>query len=253
MQVCCTCRQNKLISDYHKDKSRKTGISPRCKECKSKTDKVHRSKNIDKIRENDKKYRSNPVVKEKARIRSSLWYYDNHEYAIQYRRIHYRENIEQYNLNRRKWYEKNPDFKKTYFKMYNKIRKERDPEYALRCNISQRIRQSIKNNKIKASRDIERLCGCSLLFMKQWIEYQFLSEHTWENHGKIWHFDHVKPMSSFNLENENDMKRCFHWSNLQPLGVKENLKKGSKIIDTCIKQQQTKAILYELKMVLTSY
>lgn len=44
-----------------------------------------------------------------------------------------------------------------------------------------------------------------------------------------WNIDHIIPCSMFNLENENELKQCFHWSNLQPLKSIDNLKKGTKI------------------------
>ena len=53
---------------------------------------------------------------------------------------------------------------------------------------------------------------------------------TWENHGE-WHIDHIKPCASFNLLNEDEQKKCFHYTNLQPLWASENLSKGCKYVD----------------------
>ncbi len=52
---------------------------------------------------------------------------------------------------------------------------------------------------------------------------------SWENRNE-WHLDHIIPCSKFNLSKEEDLKKCFHYSNLQPLWAKDNLSKGSKII-----------------------
>ena len=52
---------------------------------------------------------------------------------------------------------------------------------------------------------------------------------TLENHGKIWCLDHCLPIASFNLLDENDMKKCFNWINLRPMYVKDNFIKGDKI------------------------
>jgi len=48
---------------------------------------------------------------------------------------------------------------------------------------------------------------------------------TWDNYGK-WHVDHIIPISSFNLTLETEVEKCFHFTNLQPLWAKDNLKKG---------------------------
>ena len=53
---------------------------------------------------------------------------------------------------------------------------------------------------------------------------------TWNNHGiYTWHIDHIKPCDSFDLSNEEDQKKCFHYTNMQPLWALENLSKSNKI------------------------
>jgi len=51
---------------------------------------------------------------------------------------------------------------------------------------------------------------------------------SWGNYGE-WHIDHIKPISSFDLTNEYELKKAFHYSNTQPLLAKENLSKGNKV------------------------
>ena len=48
---------------------------------------------------------------------------------------------------------------------------------------------------------------------------------TWENHGKLWHIDHIVPLAT--AETEEDLYKLFHYTNLQPLLVQDNLKKSS--------------------------
>jgi len=45
------------------------------------------------------------------------------------------------------------------------------------------------------------------------------------------HIDHIKPVSRFNLRNEEQFRQCFHFSNLQPLFKEDNIKKGNKWSD----------------------
>ena len=52
---------------------------------------------------------------------------------------------------------------------------------------------------------------------------------TWENYGSGWQVDHIIPCSVFNLESEGHQKKCFHYSNLQPLWAKDNMSKGNKV------------------------
>lgn len=70
--------------------------------------------------------------------------------------------------------------------------------------------------------------GCSLAEAVSWLEAKFASEMTWQNHGSVWHIDHIKPLSSFDLTNRDQYLEACHYTNLQPLFVLDNLKKGAK-------------------------
>ena len=82
----------------------------------------------------------------------------------------------------------------------------------------------------KNSRMIE-LLGCSKPFLKEYIEKKFKKGMSWNNYGK-WHMDHIYPLSKFNFDNPNSLKKACHYSNLQPLWAIDNIKKKNKIINT---------------------
>jgi hypothetical protein len=73
------------------------------------------------------------------------------------------------------------------------------------------------------------IIGCSIMFYREWLEYQFDDKMNWENHGDYWHIDHVKPCSSYNFFNENEIKECFSWKNVRPIQKSINLQKNDKI------------------------
>ncbi|MCI4437669.1 MAG: hypothetical protein JHC33_12755, partial [Ignisphaera sp.] len=83
--------------------------------------------------------------------------------------------------------------------------------------ISSRIRTALKRNiALKNTKSI-KLLGCDVSFLKLYIESKFLPTMTWENYGKYWHIDHIIPCASFDLSIEEEQKKCFHYTNLQPL------------------------------------
>lgn len=78
----------------------------------------------------------------------------------------------------------------------------------------------------------------------KWIESNFDSNMTWDNYGKYWHIDHIKPCSSYNLENEDEYLECFNWRNLRPCEIKENLYKSNKIDNNIINNYKQKALQF---------
>ncbi|AYV85713.1 MAG: hypothetical protein Satyrvirus33_3 [Satyrvirus sp.] len=51
---------------------------------------------------------------------------------------------------------------------------------------------------------------------------------SYDNYGE-WHVDHIIPISRFNLSILQEAKKCFNYSNLQPLWKIDNLKKSNKL------------------------
>ena len=49
---------------------------------------------------------------------------------------------------------------------------------------------------------------------------------SWENYGTLWDIDHIKPCASFDLSLEEEQKKCFHYSNTQPLYKIDNQRKN---------------------------
>ena len=83
--------------------------------------------------------------------------------------------------------------------------------------------------------------GCSHSFFKNWIVYQLYGNMSLENYASIWQIDHCLPIASFNLLDENDMKKCFNWINFRPMYSNENNSKNDKIDLSLYLLQEVKA------------
>lgn len=62
------------------------------------------------------------------------------------------------------------------------------------------------------------------------LESLFQPGMTWENSGREWHIDHIRPRSSFSYSEPTDPEfaECWALANLQPLWKLDNLRKGAK-------------------------
>ncbi len=104
-----------------------------------------------------------------------------------------------------------------------------NPQILIRDRLAGRIRQALKKQNIVKSKATKDLTGCSISFLKEYLEKKFKPGMTWKNYGvKGWHIDHIIPCSRFDLTNLDQQKICFNYKNLQPLWALENLLKSNK-------------------------
>jgi len=106
-------------------------------------------------------------------------------------------------------------------------------------NVRSRILSAIKT---KNKHTIEYL-GCNCSNYLKWLS-TIDDRYSYENHGNIWHIDHVIPVSKFNLLDENEQMVAFNWRNTMPLSVEENLKKNNKIIKSQVEQHYKTLLKY---------
>lgn len=205
MKICNRCKNKKDLEEYYKDRTSKDGYDSRCKNCRSEYGQENREKILIKTKE----YYENH--KEEQSNRMKLWRLNNpekqKEILLNYE-LNNKEKIREYH---RKYDKENMDYKIKWFN--NKYKN--DLNFRLLSLIRVRINSSIKNNK--KTHPSLYLLGCSIEEARLHLEDQFLPEMNWSNHGKVWEIDHIIPCSSFNLENLEEQKECFHYSNLQPL------------------------------------
>jgi hypothetical protein len=139
----------------------------------------------------------------------------------------------------RKWRRANPDKVKAQQRRYkarhpnasneyNLQRRKRDIGFRLQACLRTRIYHALKGHCKSCS--TMQLLGCSIGNFWIYLESKFQPGMTRENYGTVWHIDHIMPCSIFDLSKPAHQKRCFHFSNMQPLFRQENRKKGKLIL-----------------------
>jgi hypothetical protein len=107
-------------------------------------------------------------------------------------------------------------------------RRRNNPIERLTHSLRSRLRSALKG-KNKANHTME-LIGCSPAELWDYLEKKFKSRMTRQNYGKNgWEIDHIIPCASFDLSDHEQQRKCFHYTNLQPLWALENMIKGAKV------------------------
>jgi hypothetical protein len=126
----------------------------------------------------------------------------------------------------RKWRLANKSHLKNYTKKYEACRRATDPVFRLIKTTRSRVASLLRGRKGFNS---VRLVGCTAGQLKEHLESQFELGMSWENFGTYWHADHIIPLAWFDLDDKNQQRWAFHYSNLQPLTKQDNLRKNAKI------------------------
>lgn len=166
---------------------------------------------------------------------SRNWYRRNRERARNGQRKYYQLNREASKKRTSAWTAQNLERRRAMSRASakrNRSRKRRyDSFYYSRADrrvtrsLRARFRAVLRNQK--ASDSVVALLGCSPGHLRQHLESRFQPGMTWENYGRYgWHVDHIIPCSAFDLTNPEEVRKCFHFSNLQPLWWRDNIIKG---------------------------
>jgi hypothetical protein len=151
--------------------------------------------------------------KDDYRERNKLWVKNNHEKQKAYGRKSYHKNKEVCNDRSRAYSKLNRET----LSRKEKERIDKDIAFKIKKRLRTRLYVSVKSQGTIKHKSTLKLLGCTIIELKAHLESKFLPTMTWDNYGSLWHIDHIIPCSKFDLTNEEEQRRCFHYTNLQPL------------------------------------
>lgn len=128
---------------------------------------------------------------------------------------------------RAKHYIKNCAAIKEKVAKYRKIKLNDGSLLRTKENLRRRIRLAFEKAGYPQKSNTAQLLGCDWATLKTHIEAMFYGGMTWENRGQ-WHLDHKIPLCTATTEAE--LIRLNHYTNLQPLWAKDNLRKNKYIV-----------------------
>ena len=195
LKKCTKCNQIKSIEEftYRKDSSCYRG---ECKKCETKRRKEYYNNNIDKIKKIQKEYT----------IR-------NKQSKIEYDKKYRKENKKAITKRQSAWC---------------KRKRTEDKIYKLKGQVRCCLRDSFRRKKYKKNSNSEKIIGCEWEFFINYLLNKFKNNYgyDWDGKEKI-SIDHIIPLATAKTE-EEVIKLC-HYTNLQLLKAKDNMKKHTKL------------------------
>ncbi len=171
----------------------------------------------DRIREYHRNYRDThrDKVREYGRNGTARWRNKNKERAKADCRKYYRK------------LKSDPEAYARYLKTMRDQRRQRyqiDDIFRIYCNARSKITTALIRGRNQKRGTTQELLGCTILELKSHLESQFVDGMSWDNKS-LWHIDHARSCASFDLSNPDEVKKCFHYTNLKPMWSKDNREK----------------------------
>ena len=104
-----------------------------------------------------------------------------------------------------------------------------DLNFKLASYLRNRLYKAYKSQNVRRTNKTFDFLGCSHSFFKSRIIHQLYGNMTVENYSSVWQIYYCLPIASFNLLDENDMKKCFNWINHRPMFSIEKISNKAKI------------------------
>ena len=210
IKICSKCEEEKEISKFYKSTSNIDGYQNICMFCHNFRSKLYYLKH-----------------KQKIQIDKQIYYKENKNKILIYRNEYVKikkKEIANYHKN---YYLKHKKDLKKYKYEYKKKKLKNNISFKIETNLRRRISSALFEHR--KSKPTMKLLGCSIDFLKHYLESQFTEGMSWEKYGLHgWHIDHIKPCALFDLSKPEEQQKCFCYTNLQPLWAIDNLRKGKK-------------------------
>jgi hypothetical protein len=219
-KLCIKCSQEKPIEEFGQDKNSPDGRRCECKLCRSVYEKRLYEASKSKYRARIDRWKDKH--REEVRASGRRYYKDNKDVYREYKRNNPDEVRRWNKLGHEKFHKKYPHYQGEY----GKKRRKTDFTFRIVGNLRSRLSQAIHG--LTKSAKTKELIGCSVESLMAHLGKKFLPGMSWDNYGE-WHIDHIVPCAVFDLSKSEEQRKCFHFSNLQPLWAEDNWRKNKKV------------------------
>lgn len=154
--------------------------------------------------------------------RSKRMWKEQPQKVLEARKRSYWKHHEERTAKQRAWRKQHLTQWKAYMKEYRRANISNDPQKMMASRIRISFMFWIRGNRIKqrVRKGMElmtEVVGCTPTECRAHIEGQFVDGMTWENYTIQWEFDHIVPLSHFDLLTPEGRKAAMQWTNVRPL------------------------------------
>jgi len=239
-RVCCDCKIEKDIEQFHYSNKAKGIHKYYCKNCA----KIRNISMKELHKEYNKEwYKKN---KEKRLIQTNQWKKDNKEHRRATDKIWMENNKEHMRIKRKEWYDANKDKilaqkRKNYhnnidhYRNMAKLRRRKyyqnDINFRIKANVHRSINKALQGDTTQYG-SIKDLLEYTIEQLRAHLELLFEDWMNWENYGRgeeKWQIDHIIPQWAYDFCQQEEIKKCWDLRNLRPLSAIENNSKNGKI------------------------
>jgi hypothetical protein len=230
-----------IITDYNEHRIGSPSLSEKYKINKQKILQILKSNNCN-VGPSGRKFTGGKSVSDKR------YYEKNKDKIKEYYKNYFGENKDKISEYHKNWRGSNRDYSE-YKKKYNKKLRSESPKFKLTSNFRTAIWESLRERGSKKTNRTFNLLGYTIEDLVSHLETLFQDGMSWDNYGD-WHVDHIVPISNFNYisSDSKEFMECWSLSNLQPLWKRENLSKNNKIVAHQFKIRESKKTEQENKL-----
>jgi hypothetical protein len=237
-KVCSKCGVEKDRSGFSADKGKPDGLYAHCKTCAKGAHKAYREANHAQVLAQEKaRYEANRA---KMLERHKAYREANRGRVLARTKARYEANQDKERARMKARYEANRDKilaqKKAYHAEYcakhgvapSTALRRRAPQARLADILRSRLRDALKG-KFKTGSAVQDL-GMPIDDFLMYLNLGALDKYgiPYTGNESKFHIDHIRPLSSFDLEDPEQLRIAVRWDNLQVLRAEENLRKGAK-------------------------
>lgn len=224
LKACTKCKALQPVQSFYKDRQKRDGLRSICIACTKQQHRTYYENNRIKVCEAVRLYRE----QNKASVAAAkkLWTQRNRHKLRAYHRTYAKTHPRIVRVR-----------DKEKYKQYRaRIRERRnqqswwkaklDPQEHLRRKLRSRLGKFITCNCVSAVGD----CGLTLSVLLVYLNLTCLERYgvPYTGNETLFHVDHIRPLSSYDLLDPQQAKAAVHWRNLQILSVEDNLSKSDK-------------------------